>query len=342
MTFLRPIRAYYLITSRCNLKCRHCSAIALAIGDELALEESLKLVSALADWGVFLLNLQGGEPLIHPGFFRIAHEAVRRGLRVSVSTNGIMLDRDAARQLCDIGVTCVQVSLDGPPEVHDYIRASVGAFRKAEVALESLLRAGVPASTMMILAQPTAGHISWAVEYATKMGLRGCAFERMIPLNSARTANLQPLDPTGFAQALWEIEQHRREALPNFWVDCGDPLLAVVDLKADTKGESHRGGCSAGVMCTVIGADGTVYPCSHLPVALGNIREHSIQKIWRDSELLRAIRERRSLGGRCGSCAYKAVCGGCRAAAFALTNDPMAADPFCLGSEYIRAAGAKA
>ena len=52
-----------------------------------------------------VLNLSGGEPTLHPEFRAIVAECVARReiLRVSVSTNGLVLSRDAAllRYLAD-------------------------------------------------------------------------------------------------------------------------------------------------------------------------------------------------------------------------------------------------
>ncbi|MDA8419041.1 MAG: SPASM domain-containing protein, partial [Desulfobacteraceae bacterium] len=88
-------------------------------------------------------------------------------------------------------------------------------------------------------------------------------------------------------------------------------------------------GCLAGQLIVLIDVDGNVLPCSYFPMAAGNIREKSFKEIWEHSELFKNLRDFKSYKGRCGSCEYVGVCGGCRARAYAMTGDYMAEEPFC-------------
>ena len=69
-------------------------------------------------------------------------------------------------------------------------------------------------------------------------------------------------------------------------------------------------------------------PCPYLPEVAGDLRTRSFAEIWRASPLFRQLREG-ALGGKCGVCEYRQVCGGCRARAFAVSGDVLAADPSC-------------
>jgi radical SAM protein with 4Fe4S-binding SPASM domain len=75
--------------------------------------------------------------------------------------------------------------------------------------------------------------------------------------------------------------------------------------------------------------NGDVTPCPYLPVFAGNLRKTSLADLWTDSELFTDVRQRSSLGGRCGECEMNAHCGGCRARAYGMTGDLMAEDPLC-------------
>jgi AdoMet-dependent heme synthase len=74
---------------------------------------------------------------------------------------------------------------------------------------------------------------------------------------------------------------------------------------------------------------GEVFPSGFLPLAVGNVRERPLTELYRSSPLLRALRDRDRLGGTCGRCEFRQVCGGSRAQAYAATGDPLAADPNC-------------
>jgi hypothetical protein len=65
-----------------------------------------------------------------------------------------------------------------------------------------------------------------------------------------------------------------------------------------------------------------------MPEAAGDLRTQSFAEVWRQAALFRRLREE-TPGGKCGACEYRKLCGGCRARAFALAGDPLAADPSC-------------
>ncbi len=89
------------------------------------------------------------------------------------------------------------------------------------------------------------------------------------------------------------------------------------------------GGCPAGSHYMGIRPNGDVTPCPYLPVFGGNLRRSGLSELWRESEPFVRIRERGSLGGRCGDCEFNGHCGGCRARAFGTSGDYMAEDPLC-------------
>lgn len=71
-------------------------------------------------------------------------------------------------------------------------------------------------------------------------------------------------------------------------------------------------------------------PCPYLPVVAGTLRRQTFGEIWRESEVFRQLRQRALLGGRCGPCEFRALCGGCRARAYGATGDYLAEDPWCV------------
>jgi len=89
------------------------------------------------------------------------------------------------------------------------------------------------------------------------------------------------------------------------------------------------GGCPAGTHYMGIRPNGDVTPCPYLPVFAGSLRNARLADLWDSSELFTGIRQRTSLGGRCGACEMNAQCGGCRARAYGMTDDVMAEDPLC-------------
>ena len=76
--------------------------------------------------------------------------------------------------------------------------------------------------------------------------------------------------------------------------------------------------------------NGDVYPCSFLPVKVGNIFEQSVDEIW-NGESLKSFRNNgiSKLSGKCSDCKNKIMCGGCRARAYAYSGDWFGSDPDC-------------
>lgn len=88
-------------------------------------------------------------------------------------------------------------------------------------------------------------------------------------------------------------------------------------------------GCLAGTGVSFISHRGEVFPCGYLPLNAGNIRQQPFRAIWEDAPLFANLRQPDLLGGKCGLCEFKKVCGGCRARAYGMTQDYLAEEPFC-------------
>ena len=94
-----------------------------------------------------------------------------------------------------------------------------------------------------------------------------------------------------------------------------------------------HGGCSAGTKFANVDPQGNVHPCQFWQhVSLGNVKERRFSEIWndKDNEFLEMLRHKEDfLKGRCGQCANKTVCGGCRIRAEVVHGDVWAEDPAC-------------
>lgn len=88
-------------------------------------------------------------------------------------------------------------------------------------------------------------------------------------------------------------------------------------------------GCLAGTSVCFISNLGAVYPCGYLPVTAGDTRSERFEDIWNRSPVFAQLRDPHALTGKCGECRYDALCGGCRARAYAATGSFLAEEPFC-------------
>ena len=136
----------FQITDRCNLRCRHCY-----IGDGCHQDLSIRSISKVLDefeeiQGLRLL-LSGGEPLLHPHFWKMNEMLRDYPFRSVLLSNGTLITEETARKL---RVHEVQISLDGTREGHDSIRGE-GTFGKAIRAIDELQEAHIKVSVATMI-----------------------------------------------------------------------------------------------------------------------------------------------------------------------------------------------
>lgn len=330
------------LTEKCNLRCTHCYQSGSADG-ELSPDEIRALLAELADllqawreaYGLEFaagLNVTGGEPLLHPDLEEILGEMTGGGFAVFLLTNGTLIDADRAARLADLGVRGVQVSIEGPEEIHDTIRGR-GSFAAACAGIAHLVAAGHTVTMNATLSALNAGRFREMVGLCASLGAQRFGFSRLVPAGRGAGLVDRILEPGRVRRIYQELFSHR---VPGVEIVTGDPVASQLRTTgdADDCGDVATGGCAAGVSGLTIMPDGTVVPCRRLPIPLGNIRQDSLREIWATSKILEQLRDRASYKGACGSCRRWAHCRGCRAIAYASSlargqTDLLADDPQC-------------
>jgi heme d1 biosynthesis radical SAM protein NirJ len=124
-----PVVIWNLIR-RCNLTCKHCYSISADIDfkGELSTTEVFTVMDDLKEFGVPVLILSGGEPLLRPDIFDISRRARDMGFYVGLSSNGTLIDADNIDEIAAVGYDYVGISIDGMRETHDRFRRKQGAF----------------------------------------------------------------------------------------------------------------------------------------------------------------------------------------------------------------------
>ena len=78
------------------------------------------------------------------------------------------------------------------------------------------------------------------------------------------------------------------------------------------------------------GHNGEIFPAGFLPIVCGRFPHDSVIDVYQNHPLFKALHNPDNYKGICGRCGYRFVCGGSRSRAFALTGDPLAAEPDCV------------
>lgn len=322
------------LTRRCNLECAHCyiaAGPAESATDELTTQECLRIIDEiLAINTTPMLILSGGEPLLRDDLCTIAERASRRGATVVVGTNGTLLTDERITALKDSGVTGFAVSVDSlDPRRHDNFRHGRGALAATTDALERLRTHRVDFIVQTTATKGNRREIAALVAWAAEQG--AVAFNLYFLVPTGRGARLADLDVDEQEALLGELVEHHRRYLGRMMVraKCAPQFMRHVhQAMPDSPMLNYATRCPCGVQYCRITPDGKLTPCPYIPTAAGDLRQESFGEVWERAALFQTLRTA-TLGGKCGRCEYRAMCGGCRARALAAEGDLLAADPSC-------------
>jgi len=338
-------------TRACNLRCVHCYASADGgrAPDELTTEQALNFIDSLAEFGSPVVLFSGGEPLRRADLFQLVQHAVDKGLRAVISTNGTLIDKDAARRFAAIGLSYVGISLDGIGRVNDEFRGHKGAFDMAMQGLENSREAGLKVGLRFTINRRNFTDVPKIFDLLEQKSIPRVCFYHLVYAGRGSRLRDDDLDHEKTREVVDLIIDRTKELH-----DKGFPCeVLTVDNHADgpylylrlLKENPDRaekvmellkfnGGNSSGLGIGCVSWDGTVHPDQFWRnKILGNIREKTFGEIWSDkeNEFLQKLKEKKlHVTGRCSQCRFLDVCGGnfrCRAEA--VYRDDWAPDPAC-------------
>lgn len=323
------------LTKRCNLACDHCYIAAgpwHPTDDDLRLEEIQRITDEILDINpgpMFVLT--GGEPLLRRDLEQIADYGASRGATVVVGTNGTGLTDARIRSLRDAGVTGVAVSIDSlNAERHNTFRHGASALEQTTAAIERLRDAKMDFIVQTSVTAQNKHELADLVRWSADKG--AVSFNLYFLVETGRGEEMRELPAEDNEALLQELVALESEMRGRMLVrsKCQPALMRVVHQAApDSPLTNYSTRCPCGVQYCRIMPDGKLTPCPYLPEVAGDLRKQSFREVWEQSALFASIRSR-SFNGKCGSCEYREVCGGCRARAFANTGDVMGPDDSCV------------
>ncbi len=274
-----PHQVAFDITNKCNLRCLHCynaSGENHLEEDELSDGEVLEFIEDISNMNLFNFCFCGGEPLLRKELIYRACEILRAktpAIHLSMVTNGILLTEEIALKLKDVGVSRVQISLDGSNACsHDRLRNKPGSFDKAINALEILNRVGLESA---IAFTPTAFNVDEIEELhqlAIKLGVSNELRTQPLMLLGRANSHLENIKPTDdqYRKMIRTINRINSEGKgPN--IQWGDPIDHLIRFRTKT---SH---C---INFSGIRANGDLTVSAYLPLVVGNTRKHKFSEYW--------------------------------------------------------------
>lgn len=339
------------VTRACNLKCIHCYARAVERGDESEIdhEKGLALIDDLALFGVPVILFSGGEPLMRPDLVGLARHAVDKGMRAVVSTNGTLITRQKARELKQIGLSYVGVSLDGMETVNDRFRGKRGAFRDAIAGIKNCQEMGLKVGLRFTINRLNVVEIPRIFDLLEDYDIPRACFYHLVYSGRGSSLVEQDLDheetrravdliidrtkdlhDRGITKEVLTVDNHAdgpylymrmiRENNPR-----ADEVLQLLNMN-----EGNSSG--RGIGC--ISWDGSVHADQFWRhYSFGNVLERPFSEIWSDlsNPLMKKLKQKKKyVKGRCAGCRWLDICAGnFRVRPEAVTGDLWASDPAC-------------
>jgi radical SAM protein len=337
-----PFLVIWEVTRACALACVHCRADAIARRDprELTTEEGLRLIDQVRAFGTPppLLVLTGGDPMWRKDLATLVGHASSSGLTVALTPSGTaMATRGRLEELKRAGLSRVAVSLDGPdPESHDAFRRVKGSYANTMKIVEAVLDLGLPLQVNSTISRLTLPRLREMAERVASLPLTLWAVFFLV--QTGRGAGLEPITADECEQVLEFLDALARRV--PFGVKTTEaPHYRRVQLASERSGAPAAfpgrrqlrapRAVNDGNGFLFVDHLGNVCPSGFLPMPRGNARDGRLVDVYRHDPVFRQLRDPDALGGRCGRCELRAVCGGSRSRAFASTGDAFAEDPLC-------------
>jgi radical SAM protein len=303
-----------------------------------------------------MVVLTGGDPFERPDLNELIAYGTAAGLHMSLSPSVTpRLTGSTLAAAREAGAHVVSLSLDGATAAtHDAFRGIDGTFSATLDAAALVGEAGLRLQLNTTVTADNVTELPAILDLVVTLGPTLWSVFFLVP--TGRGQALRTLPATDVEQVMWwlhevadivpikttEAPHFRRVAIQR----AADPAGAGVagdlidELRAHTTARpsgQHRApgrvrpplDVNAGRGFAFIDHTGLVQPSGFLPISVGSCAETPFSTIYRDAPLLRALRDPDALGGRCGRCEFRQVCGGSRSHAYATQGDPLAEDPSC-------------
>lgn len=351
-----PFIVIWEVTRACELKCIHCRADAQLRPDpnELTHEEGIQLIDQIYEMDNPMLVFTGGDCMMREDLFELADYAIKKGMRVSMvpsATNNVT--KEKMEKAKTLGLSRWGFSLDGPtPEIHDFFRGTPGSFDLTVEKIKYLNDLNMPLQINTVISKYNYDSLEQMAELVKDLKAVMWYIFLLVPTGRGQVdACLSPVEHEKVFLWLYELgktapfdikttaAQHYRRVVLQQKVKehqlekgliryedtiTSDHASEIDGLKRAPKGVNDGNGF------IFVSHTGDVMPSGLLPIVVGNVREKPLKEIYRESPVLKEIRNPDLYKGKCGVCEYRNICGGSRSRVYAVTGDYLESEPYCV------------
>ena len=347
-----PFLVIWETTQACDLACRHCRADARPWRhpEELSTDEARRLLDSVREFGPILFVFSGGDALKRPDIVDLTRHGAGLGLRMAITPATTPLCTPSMiGELKKAGMSRLAVSLDGATAgVHDAFRQVDGSFQHGIRILETARAEGLSTQVNSVIARHNVHELGGFARLLRELEIVFWEVFFLVPVGRASRDDVATArEFEEVMEDLYELSKsvpfdikataaphYQRVVIQTKARDAGEDItqadpLTTKSYLSRVDGIGRARGVNDGDGFLFVSHTGEIFPSGFLPLSAGNVRTHDLVQVYREAPLFRRLRDRRLLKGKCGVCEFKALCGGSRARAYAVTCDYLAAEPYC-------------
>ncbi|MDL2307404.1 heme b synthase [Desulfovibrio sp. OttesenSCG-928-C06] len=330
------------VTRSCNLACKHCRAEAHTepYPGELDNAQAKALIDTFKETGDPIIIFTGGEPLMRKDVFDLVRYANGKGLRCVMAPNGTLITPETAREMKESGIQRCSISIDAATAAeHDAFRGVQGSFEASMRGIQYLKDAGIGFQLNSTVTKDNLHSFKDIFKLAESLGAEAWHIFLLVPMGRGAEIQDQVITAAEYEEVLNWFYDFRKTTSMHLKATCAPHYYRIMRQRAKEEGlsvtpaefgmDAMTRGCLGGTGFCFISHTGQVQPCGYLELDCGNVLETPFPEIWRNSKPFLQFRNQDEYEGKCGSCEYHKVCGGCRARAHSLTGNHMAEEPLC-------------
>ncbi len=324
-----PESLHLTITQNCNLRCRSCYYSDVIEGKLMSLKLYKVIIEEAKKEGLFQLAIGGGEPFCHPQIWKFLKIASKKQITTNITTNGTMISKNHLKKLEELeNIGRIQISLDGSDELmHSLSRSH---YEKVISCLNNLSSSNLSFGINMLMRNSNIDDLPNMVQLCQDLGAQTLHLLRIKPPIVDKNWFLtEKLDERSIRKLHNYLNIFKKQKKVEIFIDAS---LSYLFQNGDSDHLSFTGcnGCSGGITFLTILPDGTILPCTHLRMNLGNVKQ-GIKNIWINSKLLSRLRKKSKwIMEPCNSCSILKNCYGCRALSIEEKNNIKASDRECM------------
>ncbi len=326
------------ITNNCNLRCTYCYADAgkeiINYQDEIDFNEIKKYLDGVKKYASENCYIQftGGEPLLRKEllFKSIKYAREIELPKITINTNGILIDDEVARFFKEYSIDNITVSLDGiDKEKHDKFRGK-GSYDYAIKAINILKKYNLNVTASMTVHKENFDYLEGFIEFCKVNGIQNFT-SPLFPIGRCKEDDKLchvPFNDLYNILSRWYSEGRFNQK------DLAGTLFHTMILPM--RDLTRRNYCGAGMSSIFMDANGDIYPCTNTIGAsyfkCGNIYDQMFDEIWFNSETFKKVRNNINVDNiiPCKKCELRYICAGfCRGVTYKITGKINSPFPWC-------------